>query len=116
MTITFNPDFTAFLIRFAMMGCASVVFDPINSNTSALSKSSSVFVGKPLPKTVARPATLGACQVRLHPSMLLLPRTVLINFWVIKLDSLVVLAQANIEMAFGPNVFLIPDNLPAITL
>jgi len=34
----------------------------------------------PPPKTVARPTTLGACQVRLQLSMLLLPMTERVNF------------------------------------
>ncbi len=34
----------------------------------------------PMPKTVARPTTLGACQVRLQESMLLLPTAVRANF------------------------------------
>jgi len=33
------------------------------------------LVPPPAPNTVARPATEGACQVRLQLSMLLLPRT-----------------------------------------
>ena len=46
----------------------------------------------PAPKTVARPATLGACQVRLQLSMLLLPRTARENFWAAK-------------AAYGPTAF-----------
>ena len=33
------------------------------------------------PNTAARPTTLGACQVRLQLSMLLLPITARVNFW-----------------------------------
>ena len=42
--------------------------------------SSYELVPPPAPKTVARPTTLGACQVRLHESMLLLPITDRANF------------------------------------
>ena len=80
MTVILRPDLVAFLIRFAIIGCASVVLEPINKRTSALSKSSTVLVGEPLPNIVARPATLGACHVRLQPSILLLPMIVRINF------------------------------------
>ena len=56
----------------------------------------------PSRKTVARPTTLGACQVRLQLSMLLQPMTVRTNFWAAKLSSLVVLEQLNIPNACGP--------------
>ena len=39
------------------------------------------LVPPPAPNTVASPATLGACHVRLQLSMLLLPTTVRANFW-----------------------------------
>ena len=38
------------------------------------------LVPPPAPNTVARPTTLGACQVRLQLSMLLLPTTTRANF------------------------------------
>ena len=76
----FRPFLAAFFIRLAIIGCASVVLEPINKSTSARSKSSNVLVGDPLPNIVARPATLGACQVRLQPSILLLPMAVRMNF------------------------------------
>ena len=47
---------------------------------SVVSISSYEEVPPPAPKTAARPATLGACQVRLQLSMLLLPMTTLANF------------------------------------
>lgn len=47
---------------------------------SVFSISSYELVPPPAPKTVARPATLGACQVRLQLSMLLLPKIVRMNF------------------------------------
>lgn len=45
------------------------------------STSSYELVPPPAPKTAARPATEGACQVRLQLSMLLVPSTVRANFW-----------------------------------
>jgi hypothetical protein len=57
------------------------------------------LVPPPAPKTAARPATLGACHVRLQLSMLLLPMTSRANFWAIKLISFVALEQLN-----SPNV------------
>src|ERR1700682_3332381 len=56
----------------------------------------------PAPNTVARPATLGACQVRLQLSTLLLPMTARVNFCDIKFSSLVVFEQLNIPKALGP--------------
>jgi hypothetical protein len=51
---------------------------------------------------VARPATLGACQVRLQLSMLLLPTTTRANFWVMKFSSLVAFEQLKSPNAVGP--------------
>jgi hypothetical protein len=48
--------------------------------TSVSSISRYELVPPPAPKTVARPATLGACQVRLQESMLFDPITVRANF------------------------------------
>lgn len=62
------------------MGCASRAFEPHKTMKSAVSISSYDEVPPPTPKTVARPATLGACQVRLQLSMLLLPITTRANF------------------------------------
>src|SRR6202163_4594074 len=59
-------------------------------------------VPPPAPNTVARPATLGACQVRLQLSMLLLPITTRVNFCAMKFISLVVLEQLNIPKPLGP--------------
>src|SRR6185369_8949877 len=52
--------------------------------------------------TVARPATLGACHVRLQLSMLLLPRTVRLNFCAAKLTSLVALLQLKVPNVVEP--------------
>ena len=53
---------------------------PHRRTTSVSSISRYELVPPPAPNTVARPATEGACQVRLQLSMLLLPRTVRTNF------------------------------------
>ena len=70
--------------------------------TSVSSISRYEFVPPPTPNTVARPATLGACQVRLQLSMLLLPITTRANFCAMKLSSFVVFEQLNIPNARGP--------------
>ncbi len=62
------------------MGCVSRAFDPHRRTTSVSSTSRYELVPPPAPKTVARPTTLGACQVRLQLSMLLLPTTARANF------------------------------------
>src|SRR5438876_8632858 len=59
-------------------------------------------VPPPAPNTVARPATLGACQVRLQLSMLLLCMTARVNFCAMKFISLVVFEQLNMPNACGP--------------
>jgi hypothetical protein len=63
------------------MGCVSRAFDPQRRMTSVSSISRYELVPPPAPKTVARPTTLGACQVRLQLSILLLPITERTNFW-----------------------------------
>src|SRR5437879_8192638 len=60
------------------------------------------LVPPPAPKTVARPATLGACQVRLQLSMLLLPNTARLNFCAAKLTSLVDFEQEKTPKVVGP--------------
>ena len=70
--------------------------------TSVSSASRYDEVPPPAPNTVARPATLGACQVRLQLSMLLLCMTARVNFWAMKFISFVVFEQLNIPKAFGP--------------
>src|SRR5438046_9319854 len=60
------------------------------------------LVPPPAPKTVARPATLGACQVRLQLSMLLLPITTRANFCAMKFISLVLLEQLKRPKLRGP--------------
>ena len=84
------------------MGCVSRAFEPQRMTRSVSSASRYDEVPPPAPNTVARPATLGACQVRLQLSMLLLCMTVRANFCAMKFISLVVLEQLNMPKAFGP--------------
>src|SRR5262249_50096003 len=60
------------------------------------------LVPPPAPNTVARPATLGACQVRLQLSMLLLPSTARPNFCAAKLTSLVAFEHEKMPNVVGP--------------
>ena len=55
-----------------------------------------------MPKTAARPATLGACQVRLQLSMLFEPMTMRANFWAAKFISLVLFEQLKRPNDCGP--------------
>ena len=71
------------------MGCVSRALLPQRSTKSVSSISRYEDVVPPAPNTVARPATLGACQVRLQESMSLLPRTTRENFCAAKFISLV---------------------------
>ena len=63
-------------------------------------------VPPPAPNTVARPTTEGACQVRLHESMLFVPITALANFWAMKFISLVDFEQEKKPTAGGPCLVL----------
>ncbi len=62
------------------MGCASRALLPHRTIQSVASTSAYEPVPPPAPKTVARPTTLGACQVRLQESMLFDPTAVRMNF------------------------------------
>ena len=73
-TISRIPFRIPFRTWWKKIGCAARAFDPQSSMRSVCSASSYELVPPPAPKTVARPTTLGACQVRLQLSMLLLPR------------------------------------------
>ena len=84
------------------MGCVSRAFEPQRMMRSVSSISRYELVPPPAPKTAARPATLGACQVRLQLSMLLLPITARANFWARKFSSFVVFEQLNMPNACGP--------------
>lgn len=63
------------------MGCVSRALLPHRTTRSVSSISRYELVAPPAPNTVVRPTTLGACQVRLQLSMLLLPTTARANFW-----------------------------------
>ena len=85
------------------IGCVSRALLPQSTIRSVSSASRYELVPPPAPNTVARPATEGACQVRLQLSMLLLPRTCRENFWAAKLTSLVAFEQLKIPIgAFAP--------------
>lgn len=78
------------------MGWAFRAFEPHRTMRSVVSISSYDEVPPPAPRTAARPATEGACQVRLHESTLFEPMTTLANFWAMKFSSLVAFEQENI--------------------
>src|SRR5262245_13285896 len=84
------------------IGCVSRALLPQRTIRSVSSTSWYELVPPPAPNTVARPATLGACQVRLQLSMLLLPRTARLNFCAAKLTSLVALLQLKVPNVEGP--------------
>src|ERR1700694_1906923 len=84
------------------MGWVSRAFEPQSRTSSVSSASRYEDVPPPAPNTVARPTTLGACQVRLQLSMLLLPMATRANFCAMKFISFVVLEQLNMPNAFGP--------------
>src|SRR2546426_11423333 len=69
-------------------------------------------VPPPSPNTVARPTTLGACQVRLQLSTLLLPMTARANFCDRKFNSLVVFEQLKSPKLRGP-CFATADRKPS---
>ena len=80
------------------IGCVSRALLPQSTIRSVSSASRYELVPPPAPNTVARPATEGACQVRLQLSMLLLPRTTRENFCATKLTSLVAFEQLKIPI------------------
>src|ERR1700693_2505632 len=84
------------------IGWVSRALLPHRTIRSVSSASRYELVPPPAPNTVARPATLGACHVRLQLSMLLLPRTVRLNFWAAKLTSLVAFEQLKVPNVVGP--------------
>ena len=63
------------------MGCVSLAFDPQRRMTLLCSISLYELVPPPAPNTAARPATLGACHVRLQLSILFVPMMERTNFW-----------------------------------
>src|SRR6476659_5910694 len=84
------------------IGCVSRALLPHRTIRSVSSISRYELVPPPAPNTVARPATLGACHVRLQLSMLLLPSTTRLNFCAAKLTSLVALLQLKVPNVVGP--------------
>jgi hypothetical protein len=84
------------------MGCVSRAFEPHRMMRSVSSISRYELVPPPAPNTVARPTTLGACQVRLQESTLLLPITERANFWARKFTSFVAFEQLKRPKDVGP--------------
>ena len=80
-TISFAPRRRAFLMRSAAIGCDSLVFDPMISTASAVSRSSNELVIAPLPSDWRRPVTVEAWQSRAQWSTLWVPITARMNFW-----------------------------------
>src|SRR3954470_81247 len=73
--------------------CVSRALLPHRTIRSVSSASRYELVPPPAPNTVARPTTLGACQVRLQLSTLFVSRTTRANFCVAKFSSFVALEQ-----------------------
>src|SRR6184192_4396188 len=86
------------------MGWVSRAFEPHKKTTSVSSTSRYELVPPPAPNTVARPTTLGACQVRLQLSMLLEQSATLENFCAAKLSSLVVFEQLKTPVIFPASI------------
>src|SRR3990167_3993878 len=84
------------------MGCASRALEPQRTITSVCSTSRKLEVPPPAPKTVARPTTLGACQVLFQLSMLFLPTAARKNFCAAEVTSLVALEQLKMPNVLGP--------------
>src|SRR5450631_2843875 len=92
------------------IGWVSRAFEPHRITRSVSSISWYELVPPPAPKTVARPATLGACHVRLQLSMLLQPMATRTNFCARKFSSFEAFEQLNIPNAFGPPFLTAPAN------
>src|SRR3954466_1957278 len=84
------------------IGCASLAFEPHKNTTSVFSASSYEEVDPPAPNTVARPTTLGACQVRLQLSMLLVPNAARASLDARKFTSLLDFEHEKTPIEFGP--------------
>ncbi len=105
------PFRTAVRTWWKKMGCVSRAFDPQRMTRSVSSTSRYELVPPPAPNTVARPTTLGACQVRLQESTLLLPMTDRANFCARKFISFVAFEQEKrpkASVARGPATFRKP--------
>src|SRR5215207_2348272 len=96
------PLWTALRTWWKKIGCVSRALLPQRTIRSVSSASRYELVPPPAPNTVARPATLGACQVRLQLSMLLLPSTARLNFCAAKLTSLVAFEHEKTPKVVGP--------------
>jgi hypothetical protein len=77
---SFAPRCMALSTWWKKMGCVSRALDPHRTTRSVSSTSRYELVPPPAPNTVARPTTLGACQVRLQESMWLDPIAMRIIF------------------------------------
>ncbi len=84
------------------MGCASRALDPHRNTRSVSSTSLYELVPPPAPNAVARPTTLGACQVRLQLSILWLRKTTRASFCARKFISFVDLEQLKMPSALDP--------------
>src|SRR5579863_17096 len=89
------PRWTPLRRWWKKIGCDSRAFEPQRISRSVSSTSLYDDVPPPAPSTVARPTTLGACQVRLHESMLFDPITERANFCARKFTSFDALEQLN---------------------
>jgi hypothetical protein len=78
-TISRAPLWTPLRTWWKKIGCALRAFDPHRMIRSVWWYSSYEEVPPPAPKTVARPTTLGACQVLLQESTLCDPITWRVN-------------------------------------
>ena len=72
---------TAALTSRAITGWFSVVFEPMTKMQSAFLISAMELVMAPLPKAIARPATVELCQRRAQWSTLFVPRAARAIFW-----------------------------------
>ena len=91
-----RPSCTPLSRWWKKIGCVSRAFEPQRRMTSVSSISRYDDVPPPAPNTVARPTTLGACQVRLQESMLFVPITWRANFCARKFISFVALEHEKI--------------------
>ena len=78
-TMSLAPRTAARFILLPMIGCASVALDPMMKSTSLPTISPMEFVIAPEPSVAARPATVGACQVRAQWSMEFVLRPALVS-------------------------------------
>src|SRR3989338_6441076 len=79
-TMNVHPFLNAFFISNPTMGCASVGLPPMRKMSLQSLISLMELVIEPLPNDIARPATVGACQVRAHWSTLFVPIAARANF------------------------------------